>query len=77
MNDLIVGAWRNGVGSDVTDIVDEAYAKQKSGFRQFPNESTVRELAELLDSYDEVANELLTATTMTEAMTPLTKLVAK
>ena len=55
---LIAGAWRHGL-NDPT-VVAEVERRREAGFRQLPYESTVVELADLLDSYDHLTNELLT-----------------
>lgn len=61
MNDLIVGAWRNGLDETTGGYVTDVEARKSKGFRQLPYESTVQELTELLDSYDELVSELLQA----------------
>lgn len=57
-NDVVVGAWREGLGDP--SVVEDVLKRRASGFRQFPYESTVVELADLLDGYDSFAEELLT-----------------
>lgn len=59
-NDLIAGSWRNGVAESTLAFVNEEMERRRSGFRLLPLSSTVVELADLLDSYDELAQELLT-----------------
>jgi hypothetical protein len=60
-NDLIVGAWRNGLSPTTAGFVEAAEKQRSQGFRLLPLASTVVELADLLDSYDSVGEELLTA----------------
>lgn len=60
-NDLVVGAWRNGLDPHVTGhLVKEAEKQRAAGFRLLPYISTVMELADLLDMYDEWAGDTLT-----------------
>jgi len=58
-NDLIAGAWRNGVDQTTLAFVNEEMERRRSGFRLLPLSSTVVELADLLDSYDDLAEYLL------------------
>lgn len=59
MSDLIVGAWRNGVDETTISAVEQAEAKEKSGFRLFPYELTAVTTARLLDAYDDFVCEIL------------------
>lgn len=58
-NVLIAGAWRNGLHEHVKMQVEYCEKRKAAGFRQLPYESTVTELAELLDSADALAADLL------------------
>lgn len=58
-NDLVVGAWRNGLGDHAAEHVGEVDKRRTQGFRQLAYESTVAQLSDLLDSYDTLAAELL------------------
>jgi hypothetical protein len=60
-NDLIVGAWRNGLEGSTAEFVAEVEDRRGKGFRQLYMESAVANLCDLLDSYDSVAQELLEA----------------
>jgi hypothetical protein len=59
MNDLIVGAWRNGLDANTQGAVEGIEKRRAAGFRLLPNDSVVADLADMLDSYDSVAEELL------------------
>jgi len=54
-NVLMVGAWRNGLGEATATYVQEVEKRRAQGHRQLPYESTVAELVDLLDSYDQFA----------------------
>lgn len=58
-NDLVVGAWRNGLEASVREYVQEAESRASKGFRQLYMEYAVIKLCQLLDGYDSVASELL------------------
>jgi hypothetical protein len=58
-NDLVVGAWRNGLNATTAGFVEAAEKQRAQGFRLLPLASTVVELCDLLDSYDNVGEELL------------------
>lgn len=53
---LMVGKWRNGLSEKTRTYVDEVDARVLNGtYRDFPYESTVAALINLLDSYDQYA----------------------
>lgn len=58
-NDLVAGAWRHGLDKKVLSEVEQVLARRDKGFLLLPYESTVARLSELLDGYDELAEELL------------------
>ena len=58
-NDLIAGAWRNGVDQTTLAFVNEEMERRRAGFRLLPLSSTVVDLADLLDSYDDLVEDLL------------------
>lgn len=59
-NDLVVGAWRNGLDQSRTgSVVKDMLQKEAAGFSMYPPESTVVELTKLLDAYDEFSEEML------------------
>lgn len=68
-NDLVVGAWRNGLKDTTRKSVEEVMKRYNGGMRQLPYESTVAELAILLDGLDAFAADLL----MSESVVPKTK----
>ena len=59
-NDLIAGAWRNGVDQTTLAFVNEEMERRRAGFRLLPLSSTVVELTDLLDCYDDLVEDLLT-----------------
>ena len=59
-NDLIAGAWRNGVDQTTLVFVNEEMERRCAGFRLLPLSSTVVDLADLLDGYDDLVADLLT-----------------
>ena len=59
VNDLIAGSWRNGVAESTLAFVNEEMGRRRSGFRLLPLSSTVVELTDLLDSYDDLVEYLL------------------
>lgn len=60
MVDVIAGAWRNGLDKALASQVQVVEERREKGFRQLPYESTVSELALMLDAYDALLNEILT-----------------
>jgi len=58
-NDLIAGAWRNGVDQTTLEFVNDEMQRRRAGFRLLPLSSTVVDLADLLDSYDDLVEHLL------------------
>lgn len=58
-NDLIAGAWRNGVDQTTLVFVNEEMERRRAGFRLLPLSSTVVDLADLLDGYDDLVEDLL------------------
>jgi len=62
MNDLIVGAWRNGLTTPTSDLVNDAAERVRLGFRPLPYQETVLALSDLLDSYDEIVADFLEET---------------
>ena len=61
MNDVVAGAWRNGLDVKLRSEVEQVEARRDKGFLLLPYESTVARLAELLDAYDVLVEELLLA----------------
>lgn len=58
-HDLIAGAWRNGVSETTLTFVNEEMERRRAGFRLLPLSSTVVDLADLLDCYDDLVEDLL------------------
>lgn len=58
-SDLIVGAWRNGLGQTPAQDLPNIEKRRQDGFRLSPLENLVITLADLLDSYDELFAEQL------------------
>ena len=61
LNDVVIGAWRHGLDKIMLGQVEHVEQRRNTGFRLLPYESTVSELALILDAYDEIFEELLTA----------------
>ncbi len=59
MNDLVIGAWRNGITRQLAGDVATVEERLRQGFRLLPYESTVSDLTHLLDGYDAFAHALL------------------
>ncbi len=60
MNDVVIGAWRNGLTPTLASDVKVIEERREKGFRLLPYESTVSDLTLVLDGYDAFANETLT-----------------
>lgn len=60
MNDVIIGAWRNGLDKQMAADLEITEKRHAQGFRLLGFESTVLQLAQLLDAHDELFAELLT-----------------
>lgn len=60
MNDVVIGAWRNGLTLAQAGDLQAIEKRLEQGFRLLPNENTVVELSQMLDRYDEFAEEILT-----------------
>lgn len=60
MSELIVGAWRNGLGISATSVVEQTVDKAKVGFRMLPAEQALLDLVDTLDGYEAFASEVLT-----------------
>ena len=58
-NDLIAGAWRNGLDDVTAGVVAEVEKRRAAGFRQLAYEKTCVDLIDLLDSQDNLAETLL------------------
>ena len=60
MVDVVVGAWRNALSKALASEVASVEERRDKGFRLLPYESTVSELALILDGYDAFAQDILT-----------------
>lgn len=60
MTDLCVGNWHGGLDVALAGEVALIEQRRLQGFRLLPYESTVSELALLLDGYDAITEEILT-----------------
>lgn len=58
MNDVIVGAWRHSFAHKALEQIDSILERQAKGFRLFPPESLVADLAHTLNAYDLVLPDL-------------------
>ena len=57
--DLVVGNWRGGVDAKEVALIETTLQRDEQGFRLLPPESTVRNLARMLDAYDALMPEFL------------------
>jgi hypothetical protein len=53
LQDVCIGSWREGLNKAFASQVEQVEKNQKTGLRQLPYESTVFELARMLDLYEE------------------------
>jgi hypothetical protein len=59
MEDVVIGAWRNGLSPKMTADIAHIEDRYNKGFRQLPWESTVMELVLILDAQDLMFDDLL------------------
>jgi hypothetical protein len=59
MNDVVIGAWREGLSKTMTLDIAAIEKRYNQGFRQLPFESTVMELVLILDAQDLMFSDLL------------------
>ena len=59
MNDVVIGAWREGLDKTLTADIATIEKRYHQGFRQLPFESTVMELVLILDAQDLMFADLL------------------
>jgi hypothetical protein len=59
MNDVVIGAWREGLTKQNKEDIATIEKRYNQGFRLLPFESTVLDLVLTFDAYEEIANDLL------------------
>lgn len=59
MNDVVVGAWRNGLDERTALDIAEIEKRYAQGFRQLPYESTVMEMVLILDACDDAIADMM------------------
>lgn len=58
-SDLVVGAWRNGLGDTPVQDLPKIEKRLADGFKLTPLENMVVTLSNLLDGYDELFADFL------------------
>lgn len=66
-DDLIVGSWRNGLSAKTRGTIEGCENLHRAGFNLQPEEAAIVAMAQLLDSYDTIAEEFI----MTEPVVTL------
>jgi hypothetical protein len=59
MNDVVIGAWREGLSKTIAADIAAIEKRYHQGFRQLPFESTVMDLVLILDAQDLMFADLL------------------
>jgi hypothetical protein len=59
VNDVVIGAWREGLSKTIAADIAAIEKRYHQGFRQLPFESTVMELVHILDAQDLMFADLL------------------
>lgn len=55
---LTIGAYREGLSHETADLLKQTEAKEKSGFRLFPMEEALLEVARCAEGLDDYIEEL-------------------